>query len=443
MRSERIRRREGMPSLEKNVEEVVKGLNSTLAFPEEPERGGVNLREYFCGIGNLDPSTCYGAMYKVFTHKYLLKNVLKNLHLLNHLHALGILEKCPRILDIGSGPGTFALSLLLWLQNHSEKELNFEVVMVDAVEQFFDIAQELWKNTNLPNKKKIKLVFRKFHVRGDLALSFQKEDMIVLSNSLGEIMRSPNVNKEKVQSDLASSNCPIVVIDYPHKSLYSVFEQFAHAMRPRYSPMIFEENSKRCPSDEWTHVVAPRGPWERHLFQEPGRKRLEFLESIWLPKNQDKWQDIISAHDIVRVYKIAWEKHNLDLVSELFTNDAVYQEKKDEVVFHGLEEILRYWQLNAEQQENVHFNPVRIDVRMHTVYVIWEASFFRRDLSKWFYLNGEFTAELKRNQIQSFCETFFTEKSSREKNKDSVFAWCNDSLENGWSASGSVCSKNV
>lgn len=421
MRAERIGRRERMPSLAKNLEEVVKGLNSTLTCGQEMKKEVVNLRKYFCGIGNLDPSTCYSAMYQVFTHKYLIKNILKNLHLLNHLHVLGILEKCHRILDIGSGPGTFALSLLLWLQNPLGKELNFEVVMVDAVEQFLNVTQELWKNINLPKKEKIKLVFRKFHVKDDLALSSRKQDMIVLSNSLAEIMRSPDVNKEKVTSDLASSNCPVVVIDYAHSSLCSIFKQFARAMRLRHSPIVFEETSKRSPSDEWVHVVAPGGPWEKDLFEKRERKPLEFLESIWLPKDQDKWQDIIFAYDIVRRYKIAWEKHNLDLVSKLFTNDAVYQEKKGKVVFHGQREILRYWQLNGQKQENVYFNPLNIDVRMQTIHVIWEARFFRRDLLKWFYLNGEFTAELKENRIQSFFETFLTKKSSREENKHSIF----------------------
>ena len=430
MRSERIARRGTMPSFTKNLQEVVRGLNSTLTFREEPKKEVVNLRKYFCGIGNLDPSACYGAMCEAFTHKYLVENILKNLHLLNRLHVLGILEKCHRILDIGSGPGTFALSLLLWLQNPWGKELNFEVVMVDAVEQFLNVTQKLWKNINLPEKEKIKLVFRKFHVKGDLALSSQKQDMIVLSNSLAEIMRNLDVNKDKVKSDLAHSNCPVVVIDHAYSSLSSVFEEFAQAMRLRHSPIVFEETSKPSPSDEWVHVVAPRNQWEKGLFEKRERKPLEFLESIWLPKNQDKWQDIILAHDIVRRYKIAWEKHNLDLVSKLFTNNAVYQEKNDEGSFHGLREILRYWQLNAEQQENVHFDPLRIDVRMQTIHVIWKARFFRRDLLKWFYLNGEFTAELKGNRIQSFCETFFTKKSSREKNKDSVFAWCNDSPEN-------------
>lgn len=421
MRSERIGSRERMSGLTRNLEEVVRGLNSTLTCREEPKKEVVNLRKYFCGIGNLDPSTCYSAMYEVFTHKYLVKNILKNLHLLNHLHVLGILKKCHRILDIGSGPGTFALSLLLWLQTPFGKELNFEVVMLDAVEEFFNVTQELWDNINLPKKEQIKLVFRKFHVKGDLALSSQKEDMIVLSNSLAEIMRSPDVNKDKVKSDLANSNCPVVVVDYAHRSLRSVFEQFAQAMRLRHSPIVFEETSKPSPSDEWVHVVAPRSPWEKDLFEKRKRKPLEFLESIWLPKNQDKWQDIILAYDIVRKYKTAWEKHDLDLVSKLFTNDAVYQEKKDQVGFHGLRQILRYWQLNSQKQEDVHFNPSHIDVRMQTIHVTWKASFFRRDLLKWFYLDGEFTAELKKNRIQSFSETFLTKKSSRQENKHTIF----------------------
>jgi hypothetical protein len=103
---------------------------------------------------------------------------------------------------------------------------------------------------------------------------------------------------------------------------------------------------------------------------------------------------------------MAWEHHDLELLSELFEEDATYVERQDRRPFFGIDEIQMYWQRNAVHQASVEFEPLSIDFSDCTLSVGWRCRFFRKDLAKWLNLEGEFEALVSNGRIRRFVEKF-------------------------------------
>jgi len=108
---------------------------------------------------------------------------------------------------------------------------------------------------------------------------------------------------------------------------------------------------------------------------------------------------------IINRYKQAWEKHDLKLLRGIFTENAIYIEKAD-VVFRGIDEIVKYWEINSRKQEKVSFTPVSVAKIDRGWDIIWEAKFFRKDLSRWLLLRGEMKIILRGRKICHFSEQF-------------------------------------
>lgn len=109
---------------------------------------------------------------------------------------------------------------------------------------------------------------------------------------------------------------------------------------------------------------------------------------------------------LVAKYKKAWETHDIRMLAELFTDDAVYVEKEDEKPFCGLDEICDYWRTNAAQQRHVAFRPLKTDIKDNALEVRWECRFYRNDLMKWLCLEGHFRALIRDGRIYHFTEKF-------------------------------------
>jgi hypothetical protein len=112
---------------------------------------------------------------------------------------------------------------------------------------------------------------------------------------------------------------------------------------------------------------------------------------------------------ILEIYKNAWETHNHTLLHNIFCEDAIYQEKPNNIL-SGIKEIENYWDMLAKTQKNVLFNVKDIQKCNDVLIVEWNSQFERIDLKELWKLEGIMTLHLKENKIAILKEYFFIQK---------------------------------
>lgn len=81
------------------------------------------------------------------------------------------------------------------------------------------------------------------------------------------------------------------------------------------------------------------------------------------------------ATKLIEVYGKAWETKDIELISLVFTEDAVYDDPKEPENI-GLEAIKEYWKSKViDGQENIKFEIKNIWVNEDTVIAEWHAVF--------------------------------------------------------------------
>jgi len=80
--------------------------------------------------------------------------------------------------------------------------------------------------------------------------------------------------------------------------------------------------------------------------------------------------------DIVRKYFQAWRLQSLDLINEIFSKDAIYDEKPGiEPRIKGIEEILSYWNQNPMLQKNIDVQVRNVAYGENTIVCAFEGKF--------------------------------------------------------------------
>jgi len=112
-------------------------------------------------------------------------------------------------------------------------------------------------------------------------------------------------------------------------------------------------------------------------------------------------------YPLIQKYKEAWEKHDINILKEIFNADSEYTEKIGQETLQGLKQIINYWTVNSKLQENVEFTPREIILQnIDQLEFRWEAKFYRKDLRKNLFLNGTMRFDLKNGKIQNLSEEF-------------------------------------
>jgi hypothetical protein len=117
-------------------------------------------------------------------------------------------------------------------------------------------------------------------------------------------------------------------------------------------------------------------------------------------------QESRGAAELLQLYKSAVEYHDVDILAEIFAEEAVYEEKPNSV-FRNIEEIKGYWEHNAGNQRNVRFKVARLIECDNQAVAEWEASFFRTDLGRNMDLFGVMWIQIESGKISHLREYFF------------------------------------
>lgn len=374
--------------------------------------GVERCRDHFRRSSSDSSHSFYEVDSKIFTRRYLRRNVFKNYYLILELQELGLLRYRCRIVDLGCGSGAFLFALAARLdEDHLEPENSFSVQMVDASPQALGLFETLWASIKKETKQQIKYNPVCSTIDGDIRHLCREVDLIVLSNSLIEILRDNKCRRTAFLNTLLDSGAAIALIDYEYLEHRHLLEEFARVLRGKYNILTHNNDPATNSVFQMIHLpISENGP-PRYSFD--ASNGLRFIMSILVPNNPRATR--LSHNDAWRLlstYKLAWERHDEAKLRDLFTIDAVYCEKADSPPFCGIEQILNYWRLNAVQQRDVVFTPGQFAIEGDCIIAQWHCSFYRIDKSKWYELRGSLRAYVRDTKIYRFEEEFQKNRTS-------------------------------
>ena len=367
-----------------------------------------NLKKYFRASITPNPQDFYNRFYLEFCHKYLLENLISNYSLVCYLHGLGLLKNSRKIIDVGTGPGTFALAYLLWLH---EEEINVDtkirIYLIDAVQEFLNIFKKIWDHIDLNKKKLIEIKQISWFIDGRMPSDINTPDLVIFSNSLSEILRNPNVNKDEFIKNIEKWSPNIAILDYNYPPYCRLIETFTEKIKACYENISLNNYLDIQGFIEFVNLgrISEKSKTEFGDFLKPNGN-IQFIRSIWKPISQDYNKSTNFQKDLVNKYKKAWENHDIEILNQLFTEDATYIEKKGKSPLKGLEEIRNYWRINSRTQDSVTFTPLNISGTDNDIKVKWKCNFYRKDIHEWMKLEGVFKAKTHNGKICYFIEEF-------------------------------------
>lgn len=364
------------------------------------------LARYF-QVGGPMPESVYHAGCYPFARKYMLPNYLKAQYLLAELEEIGFLKECRTVLDIGSGPGTFAIALMAHLRKHKPHlGKTMELTMLDCAKkplELFDFIQPYLSDKFYSPMLRVRK--HNCFIGGRFLSPCDSPQLIVLSNSIIEILRNPKVDSDKFIADLIESDAVLAIIDFAYPNACEHLNSFSRRLECTHRAI-----------NESRHVSGFRNS-QLGTVQQYCRLNLpdldlpdsnvEFVSSIWAPLRRRETRERISeAWRIIDDYKQAWENHDVTLLKSMFAKDAVYCERPDRRPFRGLREIVKYWTDNSKKQTNVQFDVTQVDFKGGVAVANWNCRLYRKDIKKWLLLNGVFHAKLSGGKITHFSESF-------------------------------------
>lgn len=114
---------------------------------------------------------------------------------------------------------------------------------------------------------------------------------------------------------------------------------------------------------------------------------------------------------ILNTYKTAWETHDPALLIDIFSKDAIYQEKPGNIL-NGIKEIQAYWTEIAQTQRNVQFVVKEIMQCNRVIIIEWSSKFERTDIEELWELDGVMLLHLEAGQINRLKEYFFINRKT-------------------------------
>jgi len=365
----------------------------------------IKLREHFtCLTLNRNPEEIYSETYLDFFLKYGFSNIIKNYYLLSEIEALGLLSSTNRVIDIGSGPGVFAMALSLWRkENPLSSQQIHEVLLQDCANEFLQLFKRIRINVPFIKTSKIKISFVNELIIGHLPLEKYNPSMVVMSNSLAEMLRDPRFNVTNFVNSLITVDPVIVIIDYDYDNIRDVFNTFIKKLEKHF----IEVSLYGWPLWNKELKDIDLGPLNYSFDKNKNlTSNVRFIKGIFIPKkNINKYKPALQSY-IVLMYKKAWENHDINILNTLFTKDAKYIINEIRPPLIGIKAIENYWINNKLEQNAVQFFPQYITYNLNIIHCNWISIFYRIDLEKWMLLEGYFEAHIKEEKIFLFKEHF-------------------------------------
>ncbi len=348
----------------------------------------------------------YSQNASSFAAQYGIVNSAKNYFAICELAELGLLTRCRRVVDLGCGPGSFALALARWItESDPQCDVGADLLLVDQSATFEQLFWSAWQQVPQPIRLGRKVSFLNERINGDVSRYVRDRDLVILSHSLLEMLTTDGLATGRLLDGLANSGAIVLVIEYPYPSAERHLREASKAFGKRLRPIS-------CFS--WPYVLggfrrvdlADLGTAWLHRSGIPEGRNLSFVAGLWCPPLLSSRAEHSARHGVVGTYKRAWERHDLSLLRRLFSPNAKYDEKPERPPFRGIREICDYWAENRSKQRGVDFRPRFASTSHNRVDLVWECSFFRRDLDRHLWLSGAMAATLQDGKIQEFTETF-------------------------------------
>jgi uncharacterized protein (TIGR02246 family) len=107
---------------------------------------------------------------------------------------------------------------------------------------------------------------------------------------------------------------------------------------------------------------------------------------------------------IMETYRRAWETRDAELILDIFSEDATYQENPFSEPLVGHEGIRRYWEQATGNHRDIRFRwrPAYSGESLHVLE--WQAEFARTDSGRHVELRGVMLVELRGERIFRFRE---------------------------------------
>lgn len=380
--------------------------------------------------GMQDSRQIYQNKSATYAVRYLVPNLIKNIYLIEELSAAGLLNKIHNIVDIGSGPGTFALALACWKYTTRRRDVPLHVMMVEPVIDFHHIFKRIIDNIQSRFGSLINYSFSEQYLSGELNFG-QKYDLMLLSNSVSEIFRSPRVSLNHLISNMLKENTIITIIDYPYAEFLGTLDVLSSQLKSKMTCIDYvgcEKPNLNHRKHSNLYEVVDLGKTEKFLnvlgLKAPFAcgENLLFVKAIWIPDNSIVWKRSCNILRLFWQYKYAWENHDLEIIKRIFADNAIYHEKKSDSPIKGIRGIQEYWKYNARRQRNVHFHVSKINWASSHAEALWGCRFDRKDLNCKLELDGFMSINIKNYKIIKFTEVFkktIKENECEEYSKES------------------------
>lgn len=123
-----------------------------------------------------------------------------------------------------------------------------------------------------------------------------------------------------------------------------------------------------------------QGPWYwEKISSDISKKSIEKIREEWEPNDNLKANcepEIYKFKNLLELYGQAWQMQNKELLTKIFTKDAVYQERAFERPYRGIKEIQQYWQKKViNEQSNIEFELLSFNINSNDGYAEWKAVF--------------------------------------------------------------------
>ena len=109
-----------------------------------------------------------------------------------------------------------------------------------------------------------------------------------------------------------------------------------------------------------SNAVVQQGPWVwRLLTRDTSKDSINSLRKEWEPDPSLRLMCCSSEAtlgELMSIYGKAWEQQDSELLDQVFTSNAIYQERVFGKAMSGISEIKQYWQRKViDQQKNIRF----------------------------------------------------------------------------------------
>lgn len=369
--------------------EIAKDANSFLQDyfgPKSELLKGYNfLRQYY---SSHKPKSVDYEIYGVsFSYAFFLENFWKTI--------LVFLENPPgirrNVLDIGAGSGASSLAYLAWLDTHIAPNLwHINVTFLDRSKKQLEFLQLFLRRFKFQHLDlNVNFIHQDFN---DWEHDEDGFDLVLFGHMLNENIGHLSRILRKAEY-VTSPNGKMYILERCDDEL--TWEKLNESA----SQLVLSNIRSRVTVDA-ANIFRGNSP---HLYKK--KSIATCYSSIQIAPDKN-------FHYVLQKYFEAWEKKSPELLDQVFSKEAEYEEKPFEVTYKGLREIKSYWREKVVPQDEIVISILRVHYVGNTALVKWHAG-FQLGKEKFKEIKGiiEFTYDTSCRRIVRLEEYFRTHSS--------------------------------